>query len=84
MTAFAALRFRAVPALIISRSKASTESFKQPLPASRLGERELRTGAHRTDVVVVLGVCWEREDRHINPYGQFALDLARPSFLEAA
>jgi hypothetical protein len=21
---------------------------------------------------------------HINPYGQFALDLARPSFLEAA
>jgi hypothetical protein len=22
--------------------------------------------------------------RHINPYGQFALDLARPSFLEAA
>lgn len=22
--------------------------------------------------------------RHINPYGQFALDLSRPSFLEAA
>ena len=44
-----------------------SEFAKQPLPAGRLGERELGTGVDRTHMVLVPRVLRQRQDRSVRP-----------------